>query len=697
MTIFVLCEKNTQQAKVFAKALFGNEAHNPDGFYTGTLNGELTVIGYLGGHVFEQLSPEEYNEKWDARKVSARELIANQPFIPEVWRLKPKTGKIGNQTVYQLIGKITKWGGWASEIYLATDPDREGTLLGQQALKELGLMDKVTKRVYARDMAESQIRKVFENPSPIEDDHLLFLAALERQRLDYAGGNSVYPLMKAENALKGLFGEGTGSIGRVKTGVAALIHQRNQTIDQWNPAAPENNKYGMAITTHDGLVLKSKKQAKVEAQAQKWVEEHQCPRVFVAAEDTKQEVNPPKYLQLSNILTWCKKNGIKDDAMPYLNNLALKGYITYPRTVVNVISATFRDENLAPHAEEVRNCLGISLDLPNKNSFKSPWVDDKKVKNAGHTANVFGEITPTPAIFAGFSLEEQKLYRFIAIRTLGPMFEKGIDAVRKYSSTIGEMEFTASARVITAMGWRDCPDLFSSKKGVETPDFIEGGEKESVFSVEHIKRNPPVRITKSNIYDIMEKEGLGTSSTQEIIIKEMMKFGQIKDNGKYFELTSKGTSLVSNQPLHTFETTRWLAGIMRDIQGLGDDGKVSSPGTALNEMVRRVTVWRDDLLMRLPKDFSTKDPTQKEIIPKEKILIHDQAGKAIEINKVFFGHEFTAEEAQKLAQGQEITFTGSNGKPVTGCLKWQTYSKHKFLGFMPNWDLEKYNSAKGLF
>ena len=45
-------------------------------------------------------------------------------------------------------------GNQAQEIYLATNPAREGTLLGQEVLRDLGLMEKVTKRVYVNDMAE---------------------------------------------------------------------------------------------------------------------------------------------------------------------------------------------------------------------------------------------------------------------------------------------------------------------------------------------------------------------------------------------------------------------------------------------------------------------------------------------------------------------------------------------------------------
>ena len=109
-------------------------------------------------------------------------------------------------------------GNQAQEIYLATNPAREGTLLGQEVLRELGLMEKVTKRVYVNDMAESQIKKSFEQPQGIENDYLLYQAGLDRQRVDWLGGIDSFELIKSENMLEGRKQKGPGSIWRVKSG-----------------------------------------------------------------------------------------------------------------------------------------------------------------------------------------------------------------------------------------------------------------------------------------------------------------------------------------------------------------------------------------------------------------------------------------------------------------------------------------------
>lgn len=71
-------------------------------------------------------------------------------------------------------------------------------------------------------------------------------------------------------------------------------------------------------------------------------------------------------------------------------------------------------------------------------------------------------------------------------------------------------------------------------------------------------------------------------------------------------------------------------------------------------------------------------------------------GKEIKFNQEFFGHRFSSEECEQLLAGKEITFKGKNGKPVIGSLKRQKYKGKSFWGFMPNWDKEKYEKAKGI-
>ncbi|MGY3712145.1 DNA topoisomerase [Lactococcus petauri] len=693
MKLFILTEKNTQQANPFAEALFGHTKKNEDGFYAGFWQGKETVIGYLGGHLYEQLLPEEYTESWDSQLVTARELIQCQPLLPSVWKVKPKKGKVGNQTIARLLKKVQKWGRWADDIYQATDPDREGTVLGREALRELGLLEKTSTRVYVNDMAKSQIVRAFLKPSPLATDDLLFLAGQERRKVDWLGGIACFGLMKAENQLRGLEGKGTGSIGRVKTGVAIFIYNNNQTIDHWDPELPENNKYGIAFQTEDGLILKSTTQFSTREEAEQWVRQYgHTSHVNVERKDSIEDNQAPALLKLNDIQTWAKAQKIKKAVLPYLEDLALKGYITYPRTSVNVVSSSFQDEALAPVAEQVRDLLGLSISLPQKNTFEKPWVNNAKVKHAGHTANTYGNNIPSQSTLESMEKETQMLYRFISLRTLAPMMPVGKDNVAHYSAVIGNLTFKARATQVKELGWREVPELTksSNKSGELDSPFISGGQKAIRLGIQRIRKNPPVRITEKNLPKLMDKYGLGTPATQEGIIKQMFDYKQIenKKEGKgknYLIVTSIGEGLVHNQPLYTFEYTKELGLMLQDIQGLGESDTPLPAGIALQKMAEKIVVWRESLLERVSPSMT---------FFKAKHSMKNKEGKAISFKPEWSTHKFTDTELEQLARGEEISFV-KDGKTITGMLKKQTYKGKKFIGFMPDWN-DKYEKAKGV-
>lgn len=692
--LFILSEKNTQQAFKYAEALLGSHKQNSDGFYEGIWNGRTVVIGYLGGHVYEQYAPEDYTEAWNGLTANPYDLIKEQPLIPSEWKIKPKNSKIGKFTAKQLIKKVEKYGKDSYEIYLATDPDREGTVLGQEIFRELNLFDKVTKRVYANDMASSQIKKAFLNAVPIKQDELLYLAGLERQRVDWLGGTAAFSLMKTENALRGDIGKGTGSIGRVKNGVANFINHINEILDNWDEDAPENNSYGIVMITADGLRLKSSRQAKRQGQADYWVAQHQhINTANVETSDILQKVNAPKFFNLVTLQTWAKKNKIKDEILPYLNTIALKGYITYPRAAVDVISSSFRDENLLPQVEDVKSLLEVKLELPNKETFDSPWINNKKVKNAGHTAIVYGGNVPSPEELKALGENEQKLYKIIGLRTLGPMLPEGIDRVRTYSTQIDDMEFQSRTSCIDKKGWREITELNNTNvDNSVNVEFIDGGMKNIRFESERIKRRPPVRIRPDNIIRLMEKYGLGTMATQEKIVKEMIEYEQIKYNGKYYELTERGQSLVDNQPLYTFNSTKELGVMLSDIQGLGDSGTIIPPGEAIKEISNRINEWKLTLLLKIRPDFRYFEQRPEN---ENKISIMNSKGQTLKFNRLAFGHVFTDEECTKLANGEEIIIINEKGEEVTGSLKEDKYKGRNYIRFMPTWD-KKYSKAKGV-
>jgi DNA topoisomerase-1 len=503
--------------------------------------GKEYIVESCMGHVRDlPKSAKDIPEKVKKEKWASLGVNVNDHFDPIYCVPKDKLKVVKN-----LKDKLAE----ASELFLATDEDREGESISWH-LTEV-LKPKVpTKRMVFHEITKEAIQKSLTQTRKI--DMNLVHAQEARRILDRLVGYTISPLLWKKVAY-GL------SAGRVQSVAVKLIvekeHERMKfkRAQYWGVLA-NLDKGGTAFESRlqilkgsrvatgkdfdgttgkltggkDVVILdeKSAKDLAAKLKAQAWtvteVEEKPTSRKPAAPFITstlQQEAN--------------RKMGLSSrETMQVAQKLYEQGFITYMRT-----DSTFLSTEAIQAA---RSCIGSKYGkeyLPSE-----PRVyDAKKVKGAQEAHEA---IRPAGQKFldpdeTGLSATQLKLYELIWMRTVASQM---VDARQKQVSAkiqVGDAVFGANGMTIEFPGFlrayvegSDDPEADLQDREVRLPQLkIKDAVKCAELTPTEHETKPPARFTEASLVQMMEKEGIGRPSTYASIMGTIIDRGYVRKEG----------------------------------------------------------------------------------------------------------------------------------------------------------------------
>ena len=438
----------------------------------------------------------------------------------------------------------------AEEIYLATDPDREGEAIGWHIKDYFGLDS--AKRIVFHEVTEKAVKKAFEQPREL--DEILVSAQKARRILDRIVGYTISPILWRIRK--------NSSAGRVQSAVLSIIVKRYKMIKDfvpqkfWNVFADFKDFWAFYV----GNKLQSEPfrfLSKEEAEDLISKIQHS---IFVinSLERKDREKAPPPPLTTSSLLQSASYYGFSSSkTMSIAQNLFEKGFITYHRTD----SVNLSNEALSMARSYIKNNYPhLSLDFPRR--YKT------KVANAQEAHEA---IRPT---YQGLykkgeriSGEEQKILdivtkRFIASQTKPAIYDtleiffevanqnkkeffRSYFSVLKFKGYLEILQEETEKEEMKNYGQKSENKPVKEEEQNFIPEFLERAQKGESISPHKLilkegETKPPSYYTESSLIKEMERLGIGRPSTYSQIIKLLFSRKYIMKDGKKILPTEDG-------------------------------------------------------------------------------------------------------------------------------------------------------------
>ncbi|WP_408927189.1 type I DNA topoisomerase [Corynebacterium marquesiae] len=445
------------------------------------------------------------------------------------------------------------------QLYLATDPDREGEAIAWHLLEVLKPKVPVRRMVF-NEITKSAILEAADNTRDL--DYNLIDAQETRRILDRLYGYEVSPVLW-KKVMPRL------SAGRVQSVATRVIVERERErmafipADYWdlaatldtgaadadNPAtfdarltAVNSKRVALGRDFDDRGNVKSKDVIVItEPQAKALETALRGADMRVAGVEHKPYTRKPYAPFMTSTLqqeAGRRLHFTSERTMRIAQRLYENGHITYMRTD----STSLSKQGLSAARNSATSIYGAEY------VSDSPRVYDRKVKNSQEAHEAIrpaGESFATPGQLSGqLDAEEFKLYDLIWKRTVASQMAdaKGTSMKVTVAGTAAtdkgsyDVEFSATGRTITFPGFLKAygaDDTKGDKKGETRLPHLEEGRALTAKEVtaEGHSTNPPARYTEASLVKKMEDLGIGRPSTYASIIKTIQDRGYVVSRG----------------------------------------------------------------------------------------------------------------------------------------------------------------------
>ncbi len=490
-----------------------------------------TIKQYLGQE-FEVLSSKGHIRDLAISNVGGLGLDIENGFKPQYSVLKDK------QTTVKSLKTAAKK---VKDIYLATDPDREGEAISwhlKEVLKDVK-NDVVFHRVIFNEVTKDAVKQAFQTPRDI--DFNLVSSQETRRILDRIIGFKLSKLL--QNKIK------SKSAGRVQSAALKIIVDREREIEAFI-----KEEYWKIKATFDGFEAEI---SKIDNKKPKLPNESATDKVLDALDQTFTVSNLKKRDRHRQPKAPFTTSALQQEASNKLNlsgqrtmMVAQKlyegidleaetvGLITYMRTDSTRLSQTF----IEPSQAMIEKTYG--RDYVGKIKQKQ----GKKNTQDAHEAIRPTDIKYHPdQVKSYLNKDEFRLYKMIYERALASLMAPAKLTSHTMRLSNQNTVFQAKAQSLEFDGYLKVYKDYETIKTSNLP-HVEVGDELTAKTIEKSQHftQPPARYTEATLIKEMEELGIGRPSTYSQTVATLRKRRYVSIEQKKFTPTEQGRLTVEN-------------------------------------------------------------------------------------------------------------------------------------------------------
>ncbi len=426
----------------------------------------------------------------------------------------------------------------ANEVFLATDPDREGEAIAwhiETLLKNDKKIKVPIERITFHEITKEAVEEAFKHPRKIDTN--LRKAQEARRVLDRLVGYDLSGLIW-KKVRYGL------SAGRVQSPALRIIMEREREIRAFIPekfwkiwgefqVESESKKEAQGFALGNRLVLECSEKPRDEKLVEKIMTEGKKGIWIIKdVKESEQKRSPRAPFTTSTLQqTASSRLGYSPSrTMQIAQKLYEAGHITYMRTDSTNLSSV------------AQNIILSFIKKEYGNEYLQPRIYKTKTKNAQEAHEA---IRPThiEKLEAG-SDDQSRLYKLIWERTISSQMADAKLLKTKVEAIIEEHkelpEFGATGSRLLFPGWLKV-DAGARSEDVELP-LCKAGEKLDLLNLINEEKftEPPNRYSEAGLIKELEQRGIGRPSTYASIMKTIDERGYVNKEGKTLFPTDVG-------------------------------------------------------------------------------------------------------------------------------------------------------------